>query len=102
VVALFLLRWSPRFLGQRASTGTLVLKSPVTLASQQIPQLKELVAKHLQHVSFDSLSTTDGETVITWSFSRVSLESAAQVEEQLRSLVPSAAVGIYYHGYANA
>jgi hypothetical protein len=101
LVVVLLLRWSPRFLGRRAGTGTLVVRLNEGLAKESSSALTQLVEQHLGRLHFDSLSSHATETVITWSFCSVSLSSASALEQALQAQLPGAAVGIYYHGYAN-
>lgn len=101
-VAMLVLRWSPAFLTRRSGAGTLVVRCSVEAYRTSLPTVVELVESHLSKPTFDSLSTAEGECVLTWSFQRVTVLQSAELEKQLQQHLPEARLGIYYHGHANA
>lgn len=101
-VALLILRWSPGFLRRRAGSGTLVIRCSGAQYREALPAISALVESHLSRPSFDSLSTSEEECVLTWSFQKVSLVKSAELERRLQQELPQASVGVYYNNHANA
>lgn len=101
-VALVLLKISPSFLMRRAGTGSLVVRMPAAGTHDALSGLSSLVETHLDRPAFDSVTTHGDETVLTWSFRRVTPEACAALDGGIRQSVPGASVGIYYSGQANA
>ena len=100
-LALVLLRWSPRFLVRRAGSGSLVVRCGVDAYREKLPAMAELIERYLEKPAFDSLSTQGDESVITWSFRKVSAADCANLESALRRELPQASVGLFYSGNAN-
>lgn len=100
--ALLVLRWSPPFLRRRAGSGTLVIRCKGELYRTALPKVVTLIESHLNKPSFDSLSTSEEECVMTWSFQKVCLTKSAELEGKLQEALPSSSVGVYFNQHANA
>lgn len=100
-VALLLLRWQPAFLCPRAGAGTLVIRCRTAQYRTALPRLLSLIETHLTKPCFDSLSTQADDSVLTWSFKRVTPLQSCELEQAIQKELPEATLGLYYSGHAN-
>lgn len=97
VIATVIMKYSIRMLTGKVTGGMLIMKMPTAEYQEKNNGIFQIIRELLPRGRIDGVTATDSETTISYSFSKMKIDTYLDIQNKLQTISEKAKINLFYN-----